>query len=45
MDITTLPVISILLGLTSRGLTGLTGLTSLLTPWTGAFAGVLESCW
>ncbi|MFJ6680108.1 YidC/Oxa1 family membrane protein insertase [Microbacterium sp. NPDC091382] len=38
MDITTLPVISTLLDLTSRGLIGL---TSLLTPWTGAFAGAL----
>ncbi|SDG32162.1 membrane protein insertase YidC [Microbacterium sp. 77mftsu3.1] len=38
MDITTLPVISTLFDLTSRGLLGL---TSLLTPWTGAFAGAL----
>ena len=38
MDITTLPVISTLLDLTSRGLLAL---TSLLAPWTGAFAGAL----
>ena len=38
MDITTLPVISTLLDLTSRGLLAL---TTLLTPWTGAFAGAL----
>lgn len=38
MNITTLPVISTLLDLTSRGLIGL---TSLLTPWTGALAGTL----
>ncbi|HCJ48123.1 MAG TPA: preprotein translocase YidC [Microbacterium sp.] len=38
MDITTLPVISTLLDLTSRGLLAL---ISLLTPWTGAFAGAV----
>lgn len=38
MDITTLPVISTLLDLTARGLLAL---TTLLTPWTGAFAGAL----
>ncbi|GAB2695864.1 YidC/Oxa1 family membrane protein insertase [Microbacterium marinum] len=38
MDITTLPVISTLIDLTSRGLLAL---TSLLTPWTGALAGAL----
>ncbi|WP_413353904.1 hypothetical protein [Microbacterium sp. 1P06AB] len=38
MDITTLPIISTLLDLTSRGLVGS---TSIVTPWTGALAILL----